>query len=111
MRTTYAVSDSRRSCRWGTVRPCNQLEPFPVHWRDPLELYGKFRVELRAPDFDSTTERNQVNELIKMYSAEWVWSNRHRLVSLRKLLSRAETGEFNRGTGRSPVKVCHGSTL
>jgi hypothetical protein len=62
--------------------------------------------------FDSTTERNEVSELIRRHGAEWVWSNRQRLVSLRKFLSRAETGFIARRPGRGyPAEVRHGSKL
>ena len=112
MRKMGAVSDHKGSCRWGTVRPCSQGDPFPADWKDPLELYGRFRAELTTPVFDSTTERSEVNELIRRHGAEWVWSNRQRLVSLRKFLSRAETGFFTRRPGRgSPAEVRHGSKL
>jgi hypothetical protein len=112
MRMICAVSDLKRSCRWGSVRPCSQRERFPADWKDPLELYGRFRAELTTPVFDSATERNHVNELIRLHGAGWVWSNRHRLVSLRKFLSRAATGTFTRGPERSPApEVAHGSTL
>ena len=112
MRMVCVISDPKRSCRWGTVRPCNQRERFPVGWKDPLELYGSFRADLTAPGFDSTAERNQVKELIRLHGAEWVWSNRHRLVSLRRLLSRAETGRSTRRPGRGAgAEVRHGSTL
>lgn len=112
MRKIGAVSDHTRGCRWGTVRPCSQQDRFPADWKDPLELYGRFRAELTTPVFDSTTERNEVNELIRRHGAEWVWANRQRLVSLRKLLSRAETGTFTRRPGRSsPPEVRHGSNL
>jgi hypothetical protein len=112
MRTVYVVSDLKRGCQWGTVRPCSQRDRFPVDWKDPLELYGSFRAELTALGFDSTVERNQVKELIRLHGAEWVWSNRHRLVSLRKFLSRAETGRPTRRPGRgAAAEVRHGSKL
>ncbi len=112
MQRICAGPDIKRGPRWGTVRPCNQRERFPADWKDPLDLYGRFRTELTTPGFDSTTERSQVNELIRLHGAEWVWSNRHRLVSLRKFLSRAETGSFARRPGRgSATEVRHGSTL
>lgn len=112
MGTMGAVSDLKRDCRWGTVRWCDMREPFPGDWKDPLDLYGSFRAELTAPGFDPATERSQVSELVRMHGAEWVWSNRHRLVSLRKFLSRAETGRLTRRPGRGTVaEVRHGSTL
>jgi len=112
MRKICAVSDFKGSCRWGTVRPCHQQERFPADWKDPLDLYGRFRAELTAAVFDSTVERNQVKELIRLHGAEWVWSNRHRLVSLRKLLSRAEAGRLTRRPGRAAgTEVRHGSRL
>jgi len=112
MGTICAISDLKRSCQWGTVRPCSQRERFPANWKDPLELYGRFRAELTSPVFDSTSERTQVKELIRQHGAEWVWANRHRLVSLRKLLSRAEPGTLTRRPGRSlATEVRHGSKL
>lgn len=112
MRTIYACSEIKGSCRWGTVRPCSQGERFPTDWKDPLDLYGRFRAELTTPVFDSTTERNEVNEMIRLHGAGWVWSNRHRLVSLRKFLSRAGAGTSTRRPVRSAAaEVSHGSTL
>jgi hypothetical protein len=112
MWTVYMASDGRRGCRWGTVRPCNQRDRFPADWKDPLELYGSFRADLAAPSFDSSAERDQVKELVRVHGAEWVWSNRHRLVSLRKLISRAEIGRFARRPGRAAAAgVRHGSNL
>jgi hypothetical protein len=112
MQTICAVSDLKRSCRWGSVRPCSRQERFPIDWKDPLELYGRFRAELATPLFDSATERSHVHELIRLHGAGWVWSNRHRLVSLRKFLSRAATGAFTRRPGRGPAtEARHGSTL
>jgi hypothetical protein len=112
MHTTDEVSNLKGSCRWGSVRWCNPRERFPADWKDPLDLYGTFRAELTGPVFDLQAERRHVSRLIRMRGAEWVWSNRHRLVSLRKLLSRAESGRITRRPGRvSACEVCHGATL
>jgi hypothetical protein len=112
MRRIGAVADLSRSCRFGSVRWCNPREQFPAGWKDPLELYGGFRAELARPEFDAESERRHVSRLIQLRGAGWVWSNRHRLVSLRKLVSRAESRRFTRRPVRGPAcEVCHGATL
>lgn len=100
-------------CRaWGTVRPCDRRERFPTAWKDPLELYGRLRQELTPPDFDSSVERSQVNELVRRRGAQWVWCNRHRLVSLRKFVSRSASAGVVQPPGRnSAFEVRGGSTL
>ena len=77
-----------RGQAWGTVRPQGGQESFPNGWHDPLELYGCFRRQLAPPGFDPATERVQVRQLLKGHAAQWVWRNRHRLVSLRKFMAR-----------------------
>lgn len=37
-------------------------------------------------------ERTRVSELVRLHGSQWVWLNRHRLVSLRKLVSRDGSG-------------------
>jgi hypothetical protein len=63
---------------------------------NPLDLYGSFRMELTPPGFDSSAERAHVRELIRLHGAGWVWSNRQRLVSLRKFVSRVQSGRVVR---------------
>lgn len=103
---------SHRGRRWDTVRPCNQWERFPNAWEDPLELYGSLRRELTPLDFDWVVERTRVSELISLHGSRWVWLNRHRLVSLRKLVSREESGRVAGRAGRfDKGEVRDGSTL
>jgi hypothetical protein len=97
---------------WGTVRPENRNEGFPADWRDPLELYGILRRELARPLLDPSIERVQAGEWVRRHGAQWVWCNRHRLVSLRKFIAR------DAGSRRRPQPtrsrgggVCHGSSL
>jgi hypothetical protein len=98
--------------RWGTVRPWGSRERFPAAWEDPLDLYGSLRSELTPPGFDSSVERTHVRELIRLHGAGWVWSNRQRLVSLRKFVSRAQSGSAARRPDRVPAcEVRDGSTL
>lgn len=107
--TGFAIQRGRR---WDTVRPSNQWERFPIAWKDPLELYGILRWELMPPDFDWAVERTRVSEFVSLHGSQWVWLNRHRLVSLRKLLSRDVSGSVALKAGR-PCKreVRHGSAL
>jgi hypothetical protein len=102
----------QRGRRWDTVRPSNQWERFPDAWKDPLELYGGLRLKLAPPNFDTAVERMWVGEFIRLRSPRWVWLNRHRLVSLRKLVSREPPGRAAVRSGR-PCKreVRHGSAL
>lgn len=62
------------------------LDNFPVGWTNPLDLYGGHIQELRASGCDLETERHTLNELIKVYGANWVWCNRRRLVQVAKAL-------------------------
>jgi hypothetical protein len=112
MRAVDKGSGIQRGRRWDTVRPSNRWERFPDAWKDPLELYGSLRRELTPPDFDSAIERTRVSELVSRHGSQWVWLNRHRLVSLRKLVSRDVSGSVALRAGR-PFKreVCDGSAL
>lgn len=56
-------------------------EQFPEDWGDPLELYGCFADELIAEGMDLDYERDQLSNLMKDHTVEWVWDNRRRLVA------------------------------
>ncbi len=73
---------------WGTVRPDADQERFPVDWKDPLELYGRWRRQLDLPIFDPSIERTQARALAGRCGARWVWHHRHQLVALRKFMAR-----------------------
>jgi hypothetical protein len=112
MRTVGTGSGIQRGRRWDTVRPSNQWERFPDAWKDPLELYGSLRRELTPPDFDSAIERTRVSEFISLHGSQWVWLNRHRLVSLRKLVSRDVSGSVALRADRLGIGgVCDGPAL
>jgi hypothetical protein len=89
-------ADIKRGRNWGAVRPWSPRGCFPTAWKDPLDLYGSFRMELTPPGFDSSAERAHVRELIRLHGTGWVWSNRQRLVSLRKFVSRVQSGRVAR---------------
>jgi len=112
MQMTRAGSGIKPCRAWGTVRPEKRSEVFPADWRDPLELYGALRRELARPLLDPTIERVQAGEWIRKHGAHWVWCNRHRLVSLRKFVARAEGAGGRRMPAGGPGGgVCHGSPL
>jgi len=112
MQQTCAGAGPKLSRRWGTVRPWGGRERFPTAWKDPLDLYGSLRSELTPPGFDSSVERTHVRKLVKSHGAGWVWSNRQRLVSLRKFVSRAQSGSVVRGPDLTPAcEARDGSTL
>ena len=96
MQSVCVGPDIKRGSNWGAVRPCSPRGCFPTAWKDPLDLYGSFRMELTSPGFDSSAERAHVRELIRLHSAGWVWSNRQRLVSLRKFVPRVQSGRVAR---------------
>jgi hypothetical protein len=94
-----------KPCRvWGGVRPETPGEKFPGDWQDPLELYGCLRGELTRPLLDPAAERVQAGEWVRRHGAEWVWCNRHRLVSLRKFFAR----DAGAGRRRQPARDCRG---
>lgn len=78
-----------RAC--SSVRPENRGERFPVDWQDPLDLYGSLRGELAHLLLDPAVERMQAREWVRLHGAQWVWCHRRRLVSLRKLVVRAQS--------------------
>jgi hypothetical protein len=102
-----------KPCRaWGSVRPENRGEKFPAGWQDPLELYGGLRGELARPLLDPASERVQADEWVRRHGAQWVWCNRHRLVSLRKFVARAQNaGGRHQPAGERSGGLCHGSPL
>lgn len=100
-----------KPCRaWGSVRPENRGERFPADWQDPLELYGGLRGELAGPHLDPASERVQAGEWIRKHGAHWVWSNRHRLVSLRKFVAgTAVAGNRQQPSGSRGAGACPGA--
>jgi hypothetical protein len=58
-------------------------ESYPDNWEDPLELYGCYLKGLEEEGMNLDHERNQLLELLKDHSPEYVWSNRYRLVAER----------------------------
>jgi hypothetical protein len=102
-----------KPCRaWGTVRPENRSEVFPADWQDPLEFYGALRRELARPLLDPAIERVQAGEWIRKHGAQWVWCNRHRLVSLRKFVAGITgTGNRQQPNGSRGTGAFHGSPL
>ena len=96
MQSVCVGPDIKRRSNWGTVRPWSPRGCFPAAWKDPLDLYGSFRMELTPPRFDASAERAYVRGLIRLHGPGWVWSNRQRLVSLRKFISRVQTGRVAR---------------
>jgi hypothetical protein len=58
------------------------LDKFPDGWADPLDLYGEHLQELNSVGCNMETERDTLKELVERYGDDWVWCNRHRLVSV-----------------------------
>lgn len=56
--------------------------PFPIGWKDPLELCGRFVQDLVEEHRDLKQHRDFVMELVRKYGDSWVWENRSRLVGL-----------------------------
>jgi hypothetical protein len=96
MQSESVGPDIKRRSNWGAVRPWSLRGGCPAAWTDPLDLYGSFRMELTPPRFDASAERAYVRGLIRLHGPGWVWSNRQRLVSLRKFVSRVQSGRIAR---------------
>jgi hypothetical protein len=61
--------------------------PFPIEWKDPLDLCGRFVQDLVKEHRDLKQHRDFVMEMVRKYGADWVWENRSRLVALMVFLS------------------------
>jgi len=63
--------------------PDAQKETFPEGWKDPLNLYGQYRNELKEPRFDLDREREDLQKFLDEKGPDYVWKYRLKLVAER----------------------------
>jgi hypothetical protein len=55
---------------------------FPEDWQDPLDLFGGLLDDFKSSGCDLDFERENINDLVSIYGAKWVWGNRTRLLPM-----------------------------